>query len=78
MSSHSDSFVASGSSPTADFIVECHGSIFLLRPLTLTASSWIDEHLPEDRVTFGAAVVVEHRHITGVVRAALADGLEIE
>ena len=42
MSSHSDSFVASGSSPTPDFIVECHGSIFLLRPLTLAASSWIE------------------------------------
>jgi len=78
MSSHSDSFVASGSSPTADFIIERHGSIFLLRPLTLAASSWIEEHLREDCVTFGAAIVVEHRHIGGIVRAALADGLEIE
>jgi hypothetical protein len=39
MSSHSDSFAASGSSPTReafqippDFLVENHGSIFLLRP----------------------------------------------
>jgi len=77
MSSHSDSFAASGSSPTADFVVDCHGSIYLLRPLTLAASSWIEAHLPEDRVTFGAAVVVEHRYISGIVRAALADGLEI-
>ena len=78
MSLHSDSFVASGSSPTADFIVDCHGSIYLLRPLTLAASSWIDEHFPEDRVTFGAAVVVEHRYISGIVRAAQADGFEIK
>ena len=77
MSSLIDSFVASGSSPTADFIVECHGSIFLLRPLTLVASSWIEQHLPEDRVTFGAAVVVDHRYIADIVRGALADGLEI-
>ncbi len=78
MSSHSDSFAASGSSPTADFNVECHGSIFLLRPLTLAASSWIEEHLPKDRLTFGTAVVVEHRHIADIVRAALADGLEVK
>lgn len=78
MSSHTDSFVASGRSPTPDFIVECHGSIFLLRPLTLAASSWIEENLPEDRVSFGAAIVVEHRYVAGIVRAAIADGLEIE
>ena len=78
MSSHNDTFVASGSSPTADFIVECHGSIFLLRLLTLAASSWIEEHLPEDRVTFGAAVVVEHRYIASIVRAVLTDGLEVK
>ena len=78
MSSHNDSFVASGSSPTPDFIVECHGSIFLLRPLTLAASSWIEENLPQDRMTFGVAVIVEHRYIADIVRAALADGLEIQ
>ena len=78
MSSHSDSFVASGSSPTADFVLECRGSIFLLRPLILAASSWIEEHLPEDRMTFGVAVVIEHRSIADIVRAAMADGLEIQ
>ncbi len=41
MSSHSDSFVASGNSPTEpDFVVENHGSIFLLRPLSPAAESW--------------------------------------
>ncbi len=77
MSSHNDSFASSGSSPTTDFIVECHGTIFLLRPLTLTASSWIEEHLSEDRVMFGAAVVVGHRYIAGIVRSALAHGWEV-
>lgn len=78
MSSHADSFVASGSSPTTDFILECHGSIFLLRPHTLAANSWIEEHLPDDRVTFGAAVVVEPRYIASIVLAALADGPEVK
>ncbi len=40
MSSHNDSFAASGSSPTVDFLYENHGSIFLLRPLTPSAASW--------------------------------------
>jgi hypothetical protein len=34
MSSHLDSFVASGTSPTPDFRCENHSSIFLLYPLS--------------------------------------------
>ena len=76
MSSHSDSFVASGNSPTEpDFIVENHGSIFLLQPLTSAANSWISEHLPEDRMTFGGAVVVEHRYIWAILEGIQFDGL---
>ena len=78
MSSHSDSFIASGSSPTQpDFIVENHGTIFLLQPLSPAANSWIEENLPEDRLTFGGAVVVEHRYIADIVRGAQIDGLVI-
>jgi hypothetical protein len=76
MSSHRDSFAASGSSPTEpDFFVENHGSIFLLRPLTESAREWIEERLPENRMTFGSAVVVEHRYIVDIVRGVQADGL---
>jgi hypothetical protein len=78
MSSHSDAFVASGSSPTeSDFVVENHGTIFLLQPLTPAANSWIEENLPEDHMTFGGAVVVEHHYIADIVHGAIADGLEV-
>jgi hypothetical protein len=78
MSSHSDSFSASGSSPTQpDFFVENHGTIFLLQPLSPAANSWIEENLPEDRMTFGGAVVVEHKYISDIVRGAQNDGLVI-
>jgi hypothetical protein len=77
MSSHNDSFAASGSSPTPDFMVENHGTIFLLQPLTPAANSWIDENLPVDRTTFGAAAVVEHRYISEIVCGATADGLVV-
>jgi hypothetical protein len=79
MSSHSDSFVASGSSPTQpDFLVENQGTIFLLQPLTPSANSWIEENLPEDRTTFGSAVVVEHRYISDIVAGIQNDGLAVQ
>jgi hypothetical protein len=46
--SSNDSFAASGSSPTPDFLCEKHGSIFLLRPLSRPAQSWIEENLPSE------------------------------
>ena len=63
MSSHNDSFVSSGNAPTFDFLCENHGSIFLLRPVSPSAFSWIEEHLPPDRITFGNAIAVDHRCI---------------
>jgi hypothetical protein len=78
MSSHTDSFVASGSSPTEpDFFCENHGSIFLLRPASPAAHSWISEHLHQDRMTFGNAVVVEHRYIWAILEGIQNDGLEV-
>ena len=74
---HTDSFVASGSSPTADFEVENHQSIFLLRPLTPAAESWIQECLPPDCTYFGSAVVVEPRFIADIVHGIQNDGLAV-
>ena len=79
MSSHSDSFVASGSSPTEpDFFCENHGSIFLLRPASPAAHSWISDHLPDDRMTFGNAIVVEHRYIWAILEGIQSDGLAVQ
>jgi hypothetical protein len=75
---HQNEFEASGTSPTPDFLVENHGTIFLLQPLTPAANFWIDEHLPEDHLTFAGAVVVEHRYILDIVRGAIAEGLVVK
>jgi hypothetical protein len=72
-----DSFAASGSSPTPDFRCENHGTVFLLRPLTQSAHSWLEEHLAEDAQYFGGAVVVEHRFVWNILIAAQEDGLEV-
>ena len=74
---HTDSFVASGSSPTPDFEVENHQSIFLLRALTPAAEYWIKEFLPQDCTYFGSAVVVEHRYIADIFRGIQNDGLAV-
>ena len=77
MSSHNDSFVASGSSPTVDFLCENHGSIFLLRPLSQSAQSWIEENLPSDVQWFGNGVAVEHRFIWAILEGIQNDGLAV-
>ena len=78
MSSHTDSFVASGSSPTEpDFFCENHGSVFLLRPVSPAGFAWIEEHLPPDRIAFGNAVVVEPRYVWAILVGLQDDGLVV-
>jgi hypothetical protein len=60
-----------------DLSVRNEGSIFLLQPHTEAAHDWIAEHIPEDAMTFGDAVVVEHRYIADIVNGAIADGLAV-
>jgi hypothetical protein len=79
MSSHNDSFIASGNSPTQpDFVAENHGSIFLLRPLTPAAKAWVEEHIGDNGYQpYYPTVVVEHRFIADIVHGAQADGLVV-
>jgi hypothetical protein len=77
MSSRLDSFVASGTSPTSDFLCENHGSIFLLYPLTESAQAWIKDNLPSDAQWFGNAVAIEHRFIWPILEGIQNDGLVV-
>jgi hypothetical protein len=63
--------------PVIDFEVQNHGSIFLLCPLTQSASAWVEEHLPEDILTFGRGICVEHRYISDIVAGIQRDGLAV-
>ena len=77
--SSNDSFAASGNSPTADFLCENRGSIFLLRPLTPSATSWIEEHIGQDNgyQPYFPTVVVEHRYIWPILDGIRDDGLAV-
>jgi len=79
MSSHNDSFVASGNSPTSspDLICSGYGSLYLLRPLNQTARLWIETHIDPGHQTFADSVVIEHRHVWDVLRGILEDGLAV-
>ncbi len=79
MSSHNNSFVASGNSPTADFEVQNHGSIFLLIPQSTSARIWIDDHIGRDNgyQPHYPTVVIEHRYIADIVRGIQDDGLAV-
>ena len=86
MSSHNDSFVNSGSSPTharripLDFVLENHGSICLLKPLTPSATAWIEEHIGQDNgfQPYFPTVVVEPRYIADIVKGIQHDGLAVQ
>ena len=82
MSSHNDSFVASGTSPTdsagLDFRCENRGSVFLLYPLSESVKSSIEENLPSDAQWFGLAVAMEHRYIWPILEGIQNDGLAVQ
>lgn len=63
-----------------DFQVYADGpmsTVYLLIPLSDAARAWVDEHLPEDRLTLGAGVAVEHRYIGDLVETIIGDGLTV-
>ncbi len=78
MSSHNDSFVASGNSPTRDLVFENHGSLFLIRPLSESGQLWLDENVgDENTLTFGGAIVCEPRYVEAVAHGAVEAGLAV-
>jgi hypothetical protein len=90
MSSHNDSFVASGTSPTTenvssplsgptcDLIFENHGSLFLIRPVSPAGQNWLDENVGDaETLTFGGAIVCEPRYVEAIIRGASAAGLVV-
>ena len=85
MSSHNDSFVDSGSSPTQpektppDFFVENHGSIFLLNPQTDSAISWVEEHIGQGNgfQPYWPTCVIEHRYIWPIIEGIQNYGLAV-
>lgn len=60
-----------------DVSVEDHGSLWLFRPLTEEAKTWIDDNVEDAALWFGGALAVEARFAQAMVEGMLADGLEV-
>ena len=86
MSSHTDSFVGSGSSPTEgdsptppDFRLENHFSIFLIRPLTESARAWLEHNIDAagSFQPYWPTVVVEPRYVADLLEGIRNDGMAV-
>ena len=82
-----NAFAASGSSPTRsesrlqpspDILVENHGSIFLLRPISSAGQAWLQENaIGQETQIFGNAVVCEPRCVVDIALGARAEGVVV-
>lgn len=85
MSSHNDSFVASGSSPSQSFpeiqpdfsVLVDAGSIFLLTPHSESAHAWIEQNMGKDNdfQPWWPTVVIEHRYMADILQGIQNHGL---
>lgn len=61
-----------------DFQLSGGGTVYLLRPLTPAAHTWVKDHLPDDATWLAGAVVVEHRYVGPIIGGAIGDGLRVQ
>jgi hypothetical protein len=67
---------AKAATPSPDFFVENHGSIFLLRPVTDAGRDWVDNHISQEGFQpYWPIIVVDHSYIRDIVSGIFRDGL---
>jgi hypothetical protein len=61
-----------------DVLVDNHGSMFLVTPVSAIAKEWVDQHLSlEGWQWMGSSFGVEHRFVAPIVSGMKADGLKV-
>lgn len=64
---------------TTDFTYCNHGSIIILTAVSAEAAQWVEDHLPEDALTWGPnGTVIEPRYFDDIANGIINDGLSIE
>ena len=63
----------------SDFLVQYHQSITFLTAQTAEARSWVDQNLPDDRISWGRhGTVVEPRYLIDILDGIHQSGLTWE
>lgn len=59
-----------------DFLIENHGSLFFLRPLSQSAREWIEENISQTDSfqPYWPTVVIEHRFIEHIIHGLIEEG----
>lgn len=60
-----------------DFVLQNHGSISLLLPVTDEGREWVQEHIPEDALMHGRSIAIEARYVPPIVEGIQGDGLTL-
>jgi hypothetical protein len=62
-----------------DIVVENHGSIFLLRPISHSGRAWIEQNIGEQDgfQPYWPTVVVEPRYVADILKGVQADDLGV-
>jgi hypothetical protein len=64
--------------PAADFVLEDHGSLALLRPLTESARAWVEEKVSQDGFQPNwPTVLIELRHVADILHGIAEAGLAV-
>ena len=62
---------------TPDYVVQNHGSIFLVEPQSDEARDNLQDNVQEGAQFFGRALVVEHRYILDLVATLQNEGWDV-
>jgi hypothetical protein len=62
-----------------DFVLEDHSTIYLLRPISQPARSWVDERIGAGNgfQPCWPTVVIEHRYVADIVHAINSAGMDV-
>lgn len=61
-----------------DFDLQNCGSIFILVPLSDDGKEWANDNLPQDAMSWGGGVAIEHRYVCDIVAGIQDDGLTVQ
>lgn len=60
-----------------DIVVADHGSVMLIQPTNALAQRWLSDHVAEEAMWWGDALVAEGRYVEPLLCGAIEDGFTV-